>query len=231
MRLFTIAICIFVFVFSPLILQGQEIKTITFVTGEYPPYVSEKLPDYGIFSKKLKFILEKNNIKADFKFYPWARCEELIRTGLYPATFPYVTSEKRKTLFDFSRPLLSTTVKFFYYGTNPVKGGIFKDLIELKGIKIGVIKGYYYEDQFKELGLNMIYHYNEQDSLNALKNKRIQLFPIDEAVGFHLVGLYFNKDMNFQSVNRSILTKGMRVMLSKKHPQANDLRIIINSEL
>lgn len=208
--------------------HAEDLKPLELVTGEYPPYVSPSLPNHGSFAKRLDSILRQNGYQVTLKFYPWARCEQLVKNDVFPATFPYVTSDDRLKQFLFSKALMHTVVVFFYYGQNPVKEGMFQELSELRHLKIGAIKGYYYEPEFKHIGLNMLYSYNEVDSLRALKLGRIDLFPIDRKVGSYLIHTHFSGDNAFKTIDRPILSKGLRVMVSRTHPQGTELLNAIN---
>lgn len=94
---------------------SSETEKVPFATGEWPPYVSESLPDLGAVVVLLSAICDAAGIVPEYRFYPWARGELEVDRGLAFGTFPYVATKKRKTITIFlmfyfiARTTLSTT--------------------------------------------------------------------------------------------------------------------------
>jgi len=87
-------------------------ESVVLATGEWPPYTSEKLPEYGFVTKIVTAACNAGGITPEYHFYPWARAEMLADSCEVFAAFPYVITEEKKK--NSSSPNLSFTVKIIF---------------------------------------------------------------------------------------------------------------------
>ena len=120
---------------------------LNLVTGnDYPPYSDERLPEGGIFTAKVKQILNKLNIKYKIEFMPWARGYELVKKGTFSATFPYTfTEERNKEVLYLKKSILST--KIFIY--THIKYKNKKSIDDFNGLVFCAPNGYYIEESIQ----------------------------------------------------------------------------------
>ncbi|SMG26178.1 hypothetical protein [Dethiosulfovibrio salsuginis] len=64
-------------------LAGEKIRI---GVGEMPPYVSERLEEYGFLAKIVKESFAFSDIETEFHFVPWNRAIENTRLGLLDGT-------------------------------------------------------------------------------------------------------------------------------------------------
>jgi len=105
-----------------LVLSGNSLAedtSVLFVTGEWAPYTSEKLPGYGASTELISAVCKAGGIKPEYKFNPWKRTEMMVDRGMAFAAFPYALTENRKKKYYISDPLYYGADYFIYYVNNP----------------------------------------------------------------------------------------------------------------
>ncbi|HOD55117.1 MAG TPA: transporter substrate-binding domain-containing protein [Candidatus Cloacimonadota bacterium] len=156
-------------------LAAQNTK-VPFATGEWEPFTSEKLPNYGAVTELVSAICKTAGITPVYSFYPWARCEKTVETGEAFAAFPYAVTAERKALFNYSDPLFHSSNKVYYYTKNPkpLKDVKFEKISDLKGYTIGLIAGSFIADELDKHGVK----YETTTTLD-LSIKKLQMGRVD----------------------------------------------------
>lgn len=167
---------------------------IVLVTGEYAPYTSERLADHGFFHQIVAAVFKEMGQDCEIRFYPWARGEEMVRTGQAWAAFPYGASGKTAQNYLTSEPILSSRHKIFYLKANEqmrVKLDNFNDIADFKDYIVGGANGYWYGTQadLTRRGLVQVEWADDIYGLvRMLYSTRIDLFIEDELVGWDVIG-------------------------------------------
>lgn len=222
----------FVFILSLLIFAAPEIRAepIPLVTGEWPPYTSEKLDKKGFATEILVEVFQEMGKEVEITFYPWRRCEEMVKKGKVWATFPYAYTEERHRDYLMSDKMADTNSNFFYYKEN--KGYQYETLEELKAYKIGGLIGYFYEEPFKEAGLDVNYTYDEVSLIRLLINGKADLAPMNTYVGWYMINTHFpEKAQDFDFIEPALMVGTSHVMASKDYPGAAQLLEEFNAAL
>jgi len=198
-------------------------KPIQLLTGEVSPYVSKALEGYGFLTEIVTLTFKEMGLKAQYKFYPWKRCEFLVKGGEAWATFPYSYTEKRAEEFHFSDIIGYSTTRFFYYKNI---GTLHYETIEdLKQYKLGGVSGYFYEERFKKAGLRVSYSRNELIAMKKLIAGRVDFLPINEVVGWELIRKNFPQEIikGFGTLEKPLSQDPLRLMVSKAYPDSQSL--------
>lgn len=198
-------------------------KTVTIATGEYAPYTSKSMKDYGFAAKITTEAFKAVGYNVKYVFVPWKRCEVMIQKNQAFGTIPYAITPERKKKYYFSTPFTPNTPVIFYYKKNPLKGK-FTSLNQLKGLKIGGHLGYYYEPVLKSIGTKIHFSEKPENALKMLKAGRIQLYPGNELVVKSNIKKYLPNDYdNFKVIRdpKELLgaSSNTALMISKKYPQ------------
>lgn len=208
---------------------------ILIVGDQYSPYIIKNNNSIkGIFPDIVKAAFLESGIKVDFALMPWVRCEKTIEQGRAFAAMPYLYTSKRAERFDFSDPIVSFYPKFFYLKERFPEGIQFNALDDLKPFLIGGVRGYWYEDTFKEKGLRVDYAYHDKTNMEKLMKKRIELTLVDESVGWHLINQLFpfQKQMDtFATINKEFNSGALHLMISKTYPDSTALKEDFNRGL
>ncbi len=184
---------LFLFVWSGNLLANELVRI---ATGEWPPYLSQELPDYGLASRIVTEAFKEAGIDVEYQFFPWNRSLEATRSGQLEATVGWEKSADRIDDFLFSEdPIIIERTVFFYAIDNPVSPDTLWQTNKLHKPLVGVTLGYDYGDQFMEAekaGRFEVYRSaSDEANFKLLINKRIDLFPMDQLVGMRMLDKHF----------------------------------------
>ena len=171
-------------------LDAAERTVIRLANGEWPPYTGLHLPGHGCDSQVVTEAFGLENIRVEYEFLPWARGLMLSQNGAVDGAVEWAgTAEQRRTHFVSSEPLSNQQWVFFHRKDTEVSWHRLDDLV---GRTIGLTIGYAYSDLFVSLRQRHPEMFKEaaSDLLNFKKllAGRIDLFPVERAVGLHVIG-------------------------------------------
>lgn len=216
------------------VLSAENIK-VPFATGEWEPYTSEKLPNYGAASELVSAICKAAGITPVFEFYPWVRCEKMVESGEAFAAFPYAFTPERSQKYHFSDILFYGSDTFIYYKKNPkmAKGIKYETVNDLKPYTIGLIAGSYLIPDFEKNGLKYEVTATVDMSIKKLQAGRIDLFIDDQVVVFDAIKKTFPKEVdNFGELAKSYGERSKTgLIVSKKYPKNEEILIRFNKGL
>lgn len=202
-------------------------QEILIVTGEWDPYVSEKLPNYGPLSELITEICKEAHIKVKYQFYPWPRTEKMIEDGEAFAAYPYALSAERKSKYLVSDPIFFAVNPIMYYAKNPKmkKPLIYNKPEDLKPYIVGVQSGSFIENELLKAGVKVEKTTDMENSVKKLQMGRID-FIIDEQVFLYscVTRVYPNEVDEFKTLSKNFTEKIPNgVIISKKYPNSQEL--------
>ena len=200
-------------------------EDVYLTTSEYLPYTTEYTENHGYCTQIVNTVVKNMGITPVFKFYPWKRGQLNVKSGKVWATFPYSKNPEREQEYWFSRqPLFVGKVRFFYNRDYLAQGVTWQTLKDLKPYRIGGVRGYWYENDFGKAGLVVEYTNHTGQSLKKLKTGRIQLFPLNEQVGWYLIDQSYPEYKNrFGVLEKIFELSPSYLMVSKSYPDAGRL--------
>ncbi|MFP4363182.1 MAG: substrate-binding periplasmic protein [Spirochaetia bacterium] len=210
---------------------------IYIATGEYPPYVSEQLENYGPLAEIITEVFSEMGYTVRYQFYPWIRGEERVRAGLAFATFPYRSTPERRGNFDFSEPVYTVRAKLFYYFPNHPEGISVGNTDDLQEYRIGGLLGSWYNSYFEEAEIP-IENVNSMDlNFQKLYRDRIDLTIEEENSCWSIIReLYPEEVDNFRAINSPIAPEdpnNLCLMVSRSYPNAerilNEFNQVLNN--
>lgn len=215
------------------LISATDADTITLATGEWRPYSSSEMEGYGEFTKMVTTIMEEMGHTPEYRFYPWARCFDAVVKGRIWAAFPYSYNEERGEQVWFSDPLSVSRTVFFYFelpGTR--KEFNVKQLSDLSQYKIGGVTGYFYAPILKRAGLEVDYANSEVQSLEKLLLGRIELIPMNDAVGRECIKAHFPDRVDqFKTLDFELSVNELRLIVSRSYPNSKQLLESFNKAL
>ncbi len=182
-----IFLLLLVFSFSGSSISIAQLREITLVTGEWSPYTSESIEGRGVFTEIVSAAFKEMGLKPVYIFLPWKRAEKMVQMGEVFAAFPYIMTDTREEMFDFSERVAFSTGRFFYCTKHFSQEIPYKTLSDLKPYKVGGVRGYWYETLFNKALLDTSYVNTEKQIIAMLYMNRVDLAPLDEWVGWHLI--------------------------------------------
>jgi len=204
---------------------------IVVMTGDWKPFVSSELAEYGFLTVVVSKAFQAVGVKTDIQFAPWTRCEAAIKHGKSLVTFPYSITEERSEFAYFSDSIAKSRTVFFY---NRQKRKTFEytGLDNLGSLLVGGIRGYFYIPQLKKAGLSIDYSENENDAFKKLLYGRVDLVLLNELVGWKIINTFDSDQVNvFASSKSAFSINELRLMVSKKHPGADEHLKLFNKGL
>jgi len=90
---------------------GEKVRL---VTGEWAPYTSKHLTEYGLISDIVSQAFSLSGIEVKYVFLDsWKRGYVLTQKGKYEGNFPLIPAQKRQKDFYFTDPIITHTYVFF----------------------------------------------------------------------------------------------------------------------
>jgi polar amino acid transport system substrate-binding protein len=207
---------------------------VRLTNGEWPPYLSEQLPGYGLASRIVTAAFAQQGIKVEYGFYPWPRSLALAKTKEWNGSLVWVRTAERSRDFNFSDPVIDLSSVFFHLKTMQFK---WTTLADLAHYSIGVTNGYSYGQPFadavKQGRLRVEVVPSDELNFRKLLHGRIQLFLDNRLAGQALLARIFTPDEASQIVAGSdyVGTRPLCLMLNKRQPQNAQLMVQFNAGL
>ncbi len=196
-------------------------KNFEILTGEWAPYVSQKMKDGGPTAVIVNEAIKAAGHSVTFKYVPWKRTEVLTQSGKALATFPWTSTPGFEQTSFLAGPLASQRQVFFYLKSN-LAGWDYTGLNDLKKLRVGGSPGYSYVDLFKDAGIEADYAADIEKSIAKLIHGRIDVVPESQLVGWQMIkDKYANDADKIASSKTPLFVKPLYLMVSKKHPDGN----------
>jgi polar amino acid transport system substrate-binding protein len=206
-------------------------NTIVLTTGEWAPYTSETLEEYGFFTEIVTAVFDEMGKTPKYVFYPWERAEKAVQDGAAWGAFPYSSNDERAKTFTWSDNIAYGQTEFFYY--KPHMDTItWEKLEDLEPYVLGTVTGYYQEAMFAEAKLNVDLSADEASGVKKLQAGRIDLFPMSDLVGWALIKELFPDEVdNFAVLDKPLERTELCIMVSKSDDEALKLLEEFNAAL
>ncbi|WP_069998580.1 substrate-binding periplasmic protein [Cellulosilyticum sp. I15G10I2] len=216
---------------------GAQNQKILIVTGEYLPYVTQTQDNNGFFAELIKEVLDHSDIEYEIKFYPWARCAEMVQSGEAWASFPYGRSESNRLTYLFSDPIYTTKHKFYYLVNNEKLTDKFKSYSKISDFSnyiFGGTNSYWYgnKNDITALGIKSEWASDTDALLKMLHSGRIDFFIEDELVCSEAIKrLFVSHEKDFAALPRVAKIHDYFLIASKKYPNSQELLNTFNHSL
>ncbi len=159
-----------------------------FAIGEFPPYVSTELEYNGVAVRIVREALRTQGLEMSLEWLPWVRAMRKVEDSNLHGSFPWIWSGTRAQKFVYSAPIFHGATVFFHRADTTFD---WKGLADLEGQRVGVTRGYQYSEAFQaaiRAGVLRVEVANsDAANLRKLEAGRIDVFPVERAVGRHLV--------------------------------------------
>ncbi len=212
-----------------------DASPLRIVAGEYPPFASEAIDDYGPISRIIARASKEAGFEVEFEFRPWKRGLEEARLGRYAASSYWYYSEDREQDFIHVGPLSEERIVFFHRKNLDVPS--WSSLADLGHFTIGATNGFTYTEAFWEAAendtLNVEIAADDPTNLKKLVAGRVDLIVIEQTLAWHLISEMFGEQ---QKEKLTVLERPLRVapsflLVSRKIPNADAIAASIQSGL
>jgi len=226
-------------------------KVLNLATLNWPPYVSENVCNKGWVFQFTVALLVSKGYQVNINFYPWARSVMLVEKGqmdiLFPEYFIESSAPSDAVQGKKRRELLALSNKFSGGELSLLKrqGYTFdlqKNLANLKGMIVGVVRGYQNTPEFDAMmdskQFSVVEAVDELQLVKLLVAKRVDLI-----IGDPKVFTYSVNYSNLSNRNKQALLNGIEIVkpalkynhlyfaISNKYPQWHQLLDDVNLAL
>jgi len=204
-------------------------KVIWAIQDEWPPYIIDSQEDKGIAHEIVSAAFSVQGYQLKHTIKPWSRALREVSTQRYDIALTVWKSSERLEYLYFSEPYLINSLVFVTLNGNSFD---YHGLKSLVGKRIGVLRGYAYDDAFMSS--------NEFDRLDAddiatnikkLKVGRIDALIVDK-IFFHW--FIKNNDLNmddFELVKQPLSENPLYIAISREHPRKERIISAFNAGL
>lgn len=159
-------------------------EPLTLTTTEFPPYMSAAMPEGGVLVALTRAAMRQSGTDVRVQFMPWARALNEVRSGNADGLIGAWHSREREDYLVFPDPLLNNEIGFF--GRRD-RTPLFSSLSDLKGLRIGTVRGYANPPSFLAADLDSEEEGDDFANLRKLEAGRIDLVLIDRLVAEYLI--------------------------------------------
>lgn len=161
---------------------------VRLTNGEWPPYLSENLPHYGLASHITTAAFAQKGITVEYGFFPWARALLLAEEAEWDGSVVWYKTPEREELFYFSEPVIHSQDVFFHLQTFSFD---WQEMSDLQGLRIGGTIEYDYGTAFREAeasGLITVDRVaSDEQNFEKLLKGRIDVFIVELEVGLAVI--------------------------------------------
>lgn len=203
-------------------------EVVRFATGEWAPFTSEKMENYGYVTELVTAICKEAGITPVYEFYPWARAEHVVEEGECFAAFPYVITEDRKLRYNFSNNLFFGETVFMYYsGNSNITNKILasKTLDEIKELKFGQVLGGFSKEDLKSLKINFIETKETSQLIQMLMTGRVDIVIGSKTVLYYSITNMFKDEVKSFKTLKIPYGENLsnHLIVSKKYKNSDDI--------
>lgn len=212
---------LFIF-FLSLFTQTCNAQAINIVSSQWPPYVDDSMPEKGLAVELVNKALISKGYQPVLHIYNWKRALEGVEIGVFDATCAIWKTPERERDLLFSEPYLHNTISFIKKKSLQLD---YNNLNDLRGLVIGVLRGYAYDESFnRSRGLIKIPENFIVQNLQKLNNGSIDLTLGDERAINYAIQQFLPKDgENFEFVRPALANKKLYLAVSKSNPDAQKI--------
>lgn len=213
--------------------SSENLKVIKIVAGEWPPFIGEKLENFGHVGERVQKVFASQGYRVEFHFAPWKRAYKQASEGKYVATAVWMYAKEREEHFWFSNPVAQEQFVFFHLKETPFQ---WQSLQDIHGEHLGGGLGYSYGEALDKLikddKVRMTRVEDPSKAFQLLKYRRVTLVPEEKHIGmFTLNHLPTEMQELITYDPKPFLSNDSYLMFSKAHPQSTELLAIFNQGL
>jgi len=200
-------------------LGSRAEETLRLASGEWKPYVSLAMSNYGSFSHIVTQAFALEGVEVEYGFFPWSRSMAIAERGDWDGTLPWGYQEERIKNFHHSEAVVEQRYFFFHLKSFKFDWQSYRNL---NGLIIGASLGYNYKGGFqsaeKKGDIEVFRVGTESQLIKMLLAGRIQLALIEKTIAQDLMCRSFSRQEIARITYHPKLQSrdGLHLLLSKK---------------
>ena len=169
---------------------------------DFPPYSwQENGRAKGVQIQIVNSIFKNAHIELELIYLPFKRAYQDVKEGKIDGLFNFYQTPERMQWFDYSASFIKNPLVIFKKNNRQI------DINNLQGLKVGVMRGYTYGNEFDNNSTFTRYIIDSHKSaFLLLKKNRIDIYPCDYRVGnWHIEKLSLQNEIDS-------ITKPLKIM-------------------
>lgn len=209
-------------------------RTITVVTGDWPPYLIRSDPHQSPMGQVTDRVFNDAGYEVRYTIQPWKRSKDQVRAGAADVLMPAYCSPDRTAVYLCSDPVVTGKQVLFHRTDMPFT---WTSVDDLRGYIIGGTLGYYYGTDFEAAErrgeLKILRIASDETNMRLLMKGRIQLYPQDKAVGFAMLHNLYPPDRWSEITNdeKPLHEQSLHLLFTRASPRGAQLQSIFNQGL
>lgn len=213
--------------------QQSSLIPLQLSAGEWPPFLSESLPQQGAVAHLIRDIFAEAGYNVSFSFLPWGRAYHDSANGKYAASAVWMLAEDRAKDFLYSESVLSEQFVFFYLKQRRFD---WQQLTDLRGLVLGGGLGYSYGPAFDQALHNRVFKMSRVNSteqnFRRLAAGRIDVFAEEISVGYYTLNHQLPELVDLINHHpRPLLINQSYLLFPQKSADSKQLLQLFNSQL
>jgi polar amino acid transport system substrate-binding protein len=208
-------------------------EAIILANGEWPPFLSSSLPEYGFASHIVSQSFKEVGVDVEYEFVPWKRAETEVKYGHIDGSLVWSKQPERDEFAYFSEPVLQLNEVLFSLKKHPLQWSKIEDLSGLEiSLALGSTPGIF-KQPIAEGWISLIRTKDIESGFRMLLSGRIDACPVIDSVGHYLLRTKFSQEERekiMSSVKYSEVVY-YRLMLSKSVKENKQLMVKFNQGL
>ena len=223
-------ICFVFFLLFPVVPGFAQERQIILSSTEYPPYYGQNLEKKGFITQIIVEAFKRKGFRVNVEFFPWKRALRQAKKGKSDGLYTIWYRKDREEWFYFSDPLPPNELVFYTQKSLHVS---FKTFQDLKGYRIGVVRGYRYIPEFQDaVYLHKIESADDIKNMERLCKGYNQLILIDKLQARYMIQTRFDQCTDdLEWIGPPIETTNQYLVISKKAADAKTKLDAFNSGL
>ncbi|MEH6448423.1 MAG: ABC transporter substrate-binding protein [Oleispira sp.] len=173
----------------------HDLSNISITTGEWPPFLSQKLKYNGVAARIIDESFALQDITVKYGWFPWKRAYSNMQNGSWDASAIWaITPERSKDLL-FSDPVIEAKTVFFFHKDSFKNWTTFEDL---SGLIIGATDGYFNGKEFEQA---------EKDGLITIERTTVESHNFKKLAAHRLDAVIAEVDTGYDIIHNLLTPK------------------------
>jgi polar amino acid transport system substrate-binding protein len=167
-------------------------KSISISTGEWPPFISEKLKHYGVAARIISESFALQDITVIYGWFPWKRAYSNMKNTSWNASAIWAITPERSKEVLFSDPVIEAKTVLFFHKDSFKNWESFEDL---SGLVIGATDGYFNGKEFEQA---------EKDGLITIERTTVESHNFKKLAAHRLDAVIAEVDTGYDIINNQL---------------------------
>ena len=206
-------------------------KKVIITAVDWYPYMSRTMEGNGFACEVVTYAFLAVGYETEYIFTTWEDSRDKVVSGLVTGMIGYADAPEKPAVLRFSEPI-AVSKDVFFYKRRPSGDIAFKTLEDLKGQRIGAVRGSYSLPEFKKAGLDLDLSSDATFAFKKLYIDMVDLVPENSFVGWAIINrLYPDEVYKFAETTRSLSEHPVHFVMAASNPKSAEILATFNRGL